>query len=89
MKVSYEVEKARLYLNDLLQVRDTLYPIANLGAVLYSIFKSLRSLAQEYYFTFDFFLKLFDSAIDTKEKTMEVVFQVKYVAALPIYYNQN
>ncbi|XP_018424228.1 PREDICTED: dynein beta chain, flagellar outer arm-like [Nanorana parkeri] len=76
-KISYEVEKARLHLNDLLQVRDTLYPIAQQGAVLSSFLKSLRSLSPEYYFTFDFFLKLFDSAIETKDKVKEDVFQLK------------
>ncbi|XP_077152557.1 uncharacterized protein LOC143816267 [Ranitomeya variabilis] len=63
-KISEELEGAKSCLNDLLQRRDELYPLARRGALFYCILKALRSLANEYYFTLEFFLKLFDSAIE-------------------------
>ncbi|XP_075119220.1 uncharacterized protein LOC142194092 [Leptodactylus fuscus] len=66
-KISEELERTKSCQNDLLQKRDELYPIARRGALFYSILKSLRSLADEYCFTLDFFLKLFDSAMEASK----------------------
>ncbi|XP_068122143.1 uncharacterized protein [Hyperolius riggenbachi] len=75
-KIVHEMEKAKLQLNDLLQVRDELYPVAQHGALFYTVLKSLQALAKEYYFSFDFFLNLFDLAIGTKDKAQEDFSQV-------------
>ncbi|XP_056412427.1 uncharacterized protein LOC130355786 isoform X2 [Hyla sarda] len=66
-KILEQLKRAKSCHNGLLQKRDELYPIARRGALYYSILKSLQSLAKEYYFTLDFFLKLFDSAIETSK----------------------
>ncbi|XP_069829066.1 uncharacterized protein [Dendropsophus ebraccatus] len=66
-RISEDLEIAKSCHNDLLRRRDELYPLARRGALFYSILKSLRSLADEYYFTLDFVLKLFDSAIETSK----------------------
>ncbi|XP_018102433.1 dynein beta chain, flagellar outer arm [Xenopus laevis] len=47
----------------LMQARDSLYPLAHRGSVFYFILKSLRSLAAEYYFNLESFLRLFDAVI--------------------------
>ncbi|KAM9320087.1 uncharacterized protein PAF06_004553 [Gastrophryne carolinensis] len=89
-KISIEIEKSKLKLAEILQLRDMLYPIAQQGALLYSILKSLQSLAKEYDFTFDFFLNLFDKAIATQDRTKEDVFQINtfhedsYLASPPL-----
>ncbi|XP_075192459.1 uncharacterized protein LOC142291659 [Anomaloglossus baeobatrachus] len=66
-KISEELEGAKSCLNDLMERREELYPLARRGALFYSILKSLQSLANEYCFTLDFFLNLFDSAIETSK----------------------
>ncbi|XP_040278224.1 dynein beta chain, flagellar outer arm-like [Bufo bufo] len=68
-KVSEELERAKSCHNDLLKKRDELYPLARRGALFYSILQSLWTLADEYCFTLDFFLKLFDSAFETSKDT--------------------
>ncbi|XP_064650622.1 uncharacterized protein LOC135502065 isoform X3 [Lineus longissimus] len=50
-------------LGDIDQLRDELFPIARRGATLYTVIRSLPSIRQEYQFTLDYFLKLFDEAV--------------------------
>ncbi|KAG8587471.1 hypothetical protein GDO81_005673 [Engystomops pustulosus] len=66
-KISEELAMAKSCYNNLLLKRDELYPLARRGALFHSILKSLRSLADEYCFSLDFFLKLFNSAIKTSK----------------------
>ncbi|KAM8977325.1 uncharacterized protein RCH25_043181 [Pelodytes ibericus] len=74
--ISKELEKARSTYTGLLELRDILYPLAHQGAMFYSILKSMQVLAAEYYFSLDFFLKLFDSAILRKAESQEDAVQV-------------
>ncbi|XP_053311944.1 dynein axonemal heavy chain 9-like [Spea bombifrons] len=73
------LEEAKSDFAGLLVLRDKLYPLAHQGAQFYVILKSLRSLAAEYYFSIDFFLKLFDFAIgrmnDSHEDNIQVANQ--------------
>ncbi|KAE8625049.1 hypothetical protein XENTR_v10006145 [Xenopus tropicalis] len=62
-KVFEILESTKSNYNRLLQARDSLYPLAHRGTVFYFILKSLRSLAAEYYFTLESFLRLFDAVI--------------------------
>ncbi|XP_075707241.1 uncharacterized protein LOC142741794 [Rhinoderma darwinii] len=71
-KISEELQRAKTCHKDLLQKRDVLYPLARRGALFYSILMSLRSLADEYCFTLDFLLKLFDSAIETSKYFLQM-----------------
>ncbi|XP_063809812.1 uncharacterized protein LOC135027842 isoform X3 [Pseudophryne corroboree] len=72
-KISLALEMAKAQLSDLLQVREGLYPLAQRGALFYSILKSLRCLADEYDFTLEFFLNLFDHAIETKSDLQDFI----------------
>ncbi|XP_075053831.1 uncharacterized protein LOC142139871 [Mixophyes fleayi] len=80
-KISRVLEMAKSQLNKMLQVREALYPLAQQGALFYSILKSLRSLADEYDFTLDFFLKLFDCAIGAKSGRKEDYKQMESAAS--------
>ena len=49
--------------DDLETLKDELYPLARRAAMLYAIIRSLQSIHNEYQFSLDYFIKLFDDAI--------------------------
>ncbi|KAM4702001.1 uncharacterized protein O3C94_002925 [Discoglossus pictus] len=76
-RVSKELEKAKSSYIQLMQVTDKLYPLAQRGALFFSILKSLRSLSAEYSFSLDVFLKLFDAAIGANAGTQGDIIQME------------
>ena len=48
---------------DLDTLKDELYPLARRAAMLYAIIRSLQSIHNEYQFSLDYFVKLFDEAV--------------------------
>ncbi|XP_053561397.1 uncharacterized protein LOC128652486 [Bombina bombina] len=71
-KVSKELKKAKSQYSQLIQERNKLYPLAQRGALFYSILKSLRALAVDYYFSLDAFLKIFYSVLETQKYLNQV-----------------
>ncbi|CAH2222787.1 dynein beta chain, flagellar outer arm-like [Pelobates cultripes] len=68
-----ELEKAKATYTNLLKLRDKLYPLAHQGAMLYSVLKALRALAVEYYFSIEFFQRLFDIVIERNADSHETI----------------
>ncbi|XP_051786676.1 dynein axonemal heavy chain 9-like isoform X2 [Erpetoichthys calabaricus] len=60
--LSDRLQKVASQREKLAELRNSLLPVAQRGALLYSILQALRSLAREYYFTLKDFLQMFDAA---------------------------
>jgi acyl carrier protein phosphodiesterase len=50
-------------MEDLDVLKDELYPLARRAAMLYAISRSLQSIHNEYQFSLEYFIQLFDEAV--------------------------
>ena len=57
------MEDIKKVLQALEGLRDELFPLANRGAMLYSVIRSLSAICPEYQFSYPYFLTLFDEIV--------------------------
>ncbi|XP_053409232.1 uncharacterized protein LOC123561373 isoform X4 [Mercenaria mercenaria] len=63
VELSNKLQETFTLMDDLDALKDELYPLARRAAMLYAITRSLQSIHNEYQFSLEYFINLFDEAV--------------------------